>query len=95
MRRKNVLECLIVDGVKMMEFQHVLADVEPELFLDLAAQGLQQAVPSCLVTLGAPIYLDLVRQCDAPFAPSKEEGVRSMSYHETPGRIVELCARHV
>jgi hypothetical protein len=36
---QNVLECLIIDGVKTMEFQHIIADVETEIFLDLAAQG--------------------------------------------------------
>lgn len=55
---KNILECLVVDDVKIMEFQQIWADVVSEIVLDLAAQGLQQAIPSCLVTLRAPIYLN-------------------------------------
>lgn len=62
---QNVLECLIVDDVKIMEFQQIFANVVSESVFDLAAQALQQAIPSCLITLRAPIYLNFVRQCGA------------------------------
>lgn len=71
-----------------MESQHILAQVESGIVLDLSAQGLQQAIPSCLLALRAQIYLDVVR------LDHVKRRVRSMSCHETPDRIVKLGARH-
>lgn len=60
-----ILECLIVDNMKMMEFQQIFPDVVSKVFLDRAVKSLQQAIPSRVVALRAPIYLDFVHQCDA------------------------------
>jgi hypothetical protein len=76
--------------VKVVELQHIIAGVETEIFLDHGAQRLQQAVPSRLVALRTPIYLDIVRQYDAP-----EKGTMSSTlYHKTPDRISKLSTCH-
>ena len=79
---KSVLERLIFDDVKIMEFQHVFADIEPENVPEAAAQGFQQANPSCLIASRAAIYLDFLRQCDAP-----------LYHHERRERGVSLTTK--
>lgn len=37
---QDVLQCLIVDDVEVMEYHHILADVEPEILVKPGAQGL-------------------------------------------------------
>lgn len=92
---RNLLQYLIVDDVEVMEFHHILADVEPEILVESGAQGLQQTIPSCLVTLRALIYLDFVRQHDGPLHHLKGRGFQRRLRLTTKPQTESLNFVHV
>lgn len=92
---ETVLKILIIDGVKVMEFQHILADVKPEILVELGAQGFQQAIPSCLVASRALIYLDSACQRDGPLNRPHKRDCEWISRLTTKPQIESLNFVHV